>query len=82
MGVALSANLITLFLFYELLTLSTYPLVTHAGTAEARRGGRVYLGILIGTSMAFLLPAIIATWYFTGSVTFEAGGILAERYRH
>ncbi|MGA1696137.1 MAG: monovalent cation/H+ antiporter subunit D family protein, partial [Arenicellales bacterium] len=46
MGVALSANLITLFLFYELLTLSTYPLVTHAGTAEARRGGRVYLGIL------------------------------------
>jgi len=79
MGVALSANLITLFLFYELLTLSTYPLVTHAGTAEARRGGRVYLGILIGTSMAFLLPAIIATWYFTGSVTFEAGGILAGK---
>ena len=79
MGVALSANLITLFLFYELLTLSTYPLVTHAGTAEARRGGRVYLGILIGTSMAFLLPAIIATWYFTGGVTFEAGGILAGK---
>lgn len=79
MGVALSANLITLFLFYELLTLSTYPLVTHAGTDEARRGGRVYLGILIGTSMAFLLPAIVATWYLAGTTDFHAGGILAGK---
>ena len=43
-GVAFSANLLTLFIFYEVLTLSTYPLVTHHGTDEARRGGRTYLG--------------------------------------
>ena len=76
MGVALSGNLFTLFLFYELLTLSTYPLVTHAGTDEARRGGRVYLGILIGTSMGFLLLAVIGTWYLTGTTEFRRGGIL------
>ena len=79
MGVALAANLFTLFVFYELLTLSTYPLVTHAGTVEARQGGRVYIGILIGTSMAFLLPAIIATWYLTGSTDFQVGGILSGK---
>ncbi len=39
MGIAFSANLFTLFLFYELLTLSTYPLVTHSGTAEAKKEG-------------------------------------------
>ncbi len=77
MGVALAQNLFTLFLFYELLTVSTYPLVTHAGTDEARRGGRVYLGILMGTSMGFLLLAVIWTWQLTGTTGFKAGGILA-----
>ncbi|MEQ8937324.1 MAG: monovalent cation/H+ antiporter subunit D family protein, partial [Gammaproteobacteria bacterium] len=46
MGIALSANLVTLFIFYEMLTLSTYPLVTHKGTEDAKQSGRVYLGIL------------------------------------
>ena len=77
MGVAFSANLLTLFVFYEMLTLSTYPLVTHAGTDKARRAGRVYLGILLGTSICFLLLAILGTWHLTGSVTFQPGGILA-----
>ena len=45
MGIAFSQNLFTLFVFYELLTLSTYPLVTHTGTQEAKQGGRVYLGL-------------------------------------
>ncbi|MHC4920632.1 MAG: monovalent cation/H+ antiporter subunit D family protein, partial [Planctomycetota bacterium] len=49
LGIAMSANLLTLFLFYELLTLTTFPLVTHAGTPEARHAGRVYLGILMST---------------------------------
>ncbi|GIT48108.1 MAG: hypothetical protein Ct9H300mP14_00360 [Gammaproteobacteria bacterium] len=49
-GIAFSQNLFTLFIFYELLTLSTYPLVTHSGTLDAKRGGRVYLGILLSTS--------------------------------
>ncbi|HET7276221.1 MAG TPA: monovalent cation/H+ antiporter subunit D family protein [Longimicrobiaceae bacterium] len=77
MGIAMSGNLLTLFVFYEMLTLSTYPLVTHKGTAEAMRAGRVYLGILIGTSIGLLLPAIIWTWFVAGTVEFTAGGILA-----
>jgi len=76
MGIALSANLLTLFLFYEMLTLVTWPLVTHHGDAEARRGGRLYLGFLVGTSIALLLPAIIATWALAGTLEFTPGGIL------
>lgn len=77
MGVAFAANLFTLFLFYELLTLATYPLVTHAGTPEAKRGGRVYLGILLGTSIGLFLLGILVTWSLTGRVDFQAGGILS-----
>jgi multicomponent Na+:H+ antiporter subunit D len=76
LGVAFSGNLFTLFVFYELLTLSTFPLVTHAGTDAARKAGRVYLGILIGTSIAFLLFALLWTWFLAGTVEFTAGGIL------
>ncbi|MEE1544887.1 MAG: proton-conducting transporter membrane subunit, partial [Alphaproteobacteria bacterium] len=76
-GVAFAANLFTLFLFYELLTISTYPLVTHAGTDKARRSGRVYLGVLIGTSIAFQLLAIMITWAVAGTMEFTVGGILA-----
>ena len=77
MGVAFSANLFTLFLFYELLTLSTYPLVAHSGTAAAKRGGRIYLGILLATSIGLFLLGIIATWWIAGTVEFQQGGILA-----
>jgi multicomponent Na+:H+ antiporter subunit D len=77
MGVAFSGNLLTLFLFYEVLTLSTYPLVAHHGTAEARRAGRVYLGILLGTSIGLFLLAIIWTWMLAGTLEFRPGGILA-----
>ena len=76
MGIAFSGNLLTLFVFYEALTLSTYPLVTHAGHAKARDAGRVYLGILISTSIGLLLPAIIWVWHLTGTTDFVAGGIL------
>ncbi len=75
-GIAFAANLLTLFLFYEALTLITYPLVTHTGSDEAKHGGRIYLGILIGTSVLFLLPAIIYTWHVAGTTDFRAGGIL------
>ena len=77
-GVAFSANLFTLFLFYEILTLSTYPLVTHKANEEAIAGGRTYLVLLLGTSMVLLLPAIIWTWVETGTMTFADGGILGE----
>jgi len=77
MGVAFAANMMTLFIFYEALTLSTYPLVTHAGTQEAVRAGRVYLGILLSTSIGLLLLATIWTWGLAGTLRFQAGGILA-----
>lgn len=76
MGIAFSANLLTLYLFYEGLTLITYPLVTHHGDDEARRGGRLYLGYLLGTSILFLLPAIALTWAVAGTLDFVPGGIL------
>jgi multicomponent Na+:H+ antiporter subunit D len=75
MGIAFSANLFTLFIFYEILTLSTYPLVTHAGTSKAKHGGRVYLGVLLTTSILFLLLAIIGTWHTAGTLDFTRGGI-------
>ncbi len=79
MGVAMSGNLLTLFIFYEVLTLSTYPLVTHKGTAEAVRGGRTYLGLLLTTSIGLFLLAILWTWNLTGTLEFTEGGILAGR---
>ncbi len=79
MGIAFSANLFTLFIFYELLTLSTYPLVTHSGKPEAVRAGRIYLGILLTTSICLLLVGIVATQYVTGSIDFRVGGIMAGK---
>tara|TARA_R100001143_G_scaffold13079_3_gene14662 strand:- start:22272 stop:23738 length:1467 start_codon:yes stop_codon:yes gene_type:complete len=76
MGVAFSANLLTLFIFYEVLTISTYPLVTHKGDDKAKAGGRTYLGILMTTSIVFLLPAIIWTYAAAGTLDFVPGGIL------
>ena len=75
-GVAFAANMFTLFIFYEVLTLSTYPLVTHHGTDEARRGGRTYLVLLLFTSIVFLLLAVVWTWSLTGTLDFTPGGIL------
>lgn len=79
MGIAFAANMLTLFMFYEILTLATYPLVTHAGTDEAKRGGRTYLGILLFTSIAFLLTATVWTWNVAGTLDFNVGGILAGK---
>ena len=76
MGVAFAGNMLTLFIFYEALTLSTYPLVTHSGTDEARRAGRTYLGILLFTSITMLLTATIWTWSLTGTLDFTPGGVL------
>lgn len=79
MGIAFSANLLTLFLFYEFLTVSTYPLVAHKETPEAKAGARTYLGILMSTSIVFLLTAIIWTYVLTGQMDFTAGGILTGK---
>lgn len=79
LGVAFAANVFTLFVFYEAITLSTYPLVTHHGTESAKRAGRVYLGILMGTSIAFLLLAMVWTYFAAGTTDFRPGGILAGK---
>ncbi|HHL21634.1 MAG TPA: monovalent cation/H+ antiporter subunit D family protein [Aliiroseovarius sp.] len=76
MGLAFAANLFTLFLFYELLTLSTFSLVAHKGTPEAMRGAKTYLGILMGTSIGLFLVAVIWTWVAAGTLDFTQGGIL------
>jgi len=75
-GLAFSKNLFTLFIFYEMLTISTYPLVAHNRDAEAIRGARIYMLLLIGSSMLLLLPAIIVTAGLSGTLDFKAGGIL------
>ncbi len=79
MGVAFSGNLLTLFLFYEILTLSTYPLVTHKGDEATVRSARVYIGILLSTSIGLFLPAIIWTYMVAGTGDFVLGGILAGK---
>ena len=79
LGVAFAGNMLTLFVFYEVLTLSTYPLVTHHRSEEARMGGRIYLGILISTSVTFLLLAVVWTWNIAGTLDFTPGGILAGK---
>lgn len=76
MGIAFAGNLFTLFLFYELLTLATYPLVSHKGDADTVRSARTYLGILLATSIGLLLPAIIWTYAAAGTGDFTPGGIL------
>lgn len=79
MGIAFAGNLFTLFLFYELLTLSTYPLVAHKGDAATVRSARIYLGVLLSTSIGLFLPAIIWTYSVAGTGDFTAGGILAGK---
>ena len=76
MGVAFAANLFTLFLFYEALTLATYPLVGHKETPEARAGARKYVIYLLGAAKLFLIAAIVLTYNIAGTLEFRRGGIL------
>jgi multicomponent Na+:H+ antiporter subunit D len=77
LGAAFAGNLLTLFVFYEILTISTYPLVSHKGDPATVRSARVYLGLLLATSIGLLLPAIIWTYGQAGTLDFTPGGILA-----
>jgi multicomponent Na+:H+ antiporter subunit D len=75
MGVALAGNLLTFFLFYELLTLSTYPLVVHRGTPAALAAGDLYLRYTIGGGAVFLV-GIAVVYAVAGSTEFTNGGAL------
>lgn len=80
MGLAFSGNLLTTFLFYEVLSISTFPLVTHHGTPAARRSGRIYVGFLFGTSMGFLLLGMIGVFVLTGGqMDYQPGAPLLAR---
>lgn len=79
MGAAFAANMFTLFLFYEAITLATFPLVAHEQTPEAIRGGRIYLVYLLGTSLLFLMFAIVLTYVTAGTLEFSLSGILAGK---
>ena len=79
MGIAFAQNLFTLFLAYEALTISTYPLVVHHRDSEAMAPGRLYLLLLLGTSMVLFLPAIVATYVLAGTIDFVPGGILGGK---
>src|SRR5262245_732027 len=79
MGVAMAANLFTLFVFYEVLTFSTYPLLAHKGDEPSRQAGRLYLAILVGASLTLLLPAIIGIQFTASATEFVKGGLLANR---
>ena len=75
LGVAFAANLFTLFVFYEALSLVTYPLVSHKETDEARAGARKYIVYLLGAAKVGLLTALILVYNLTGDLGFQPGGI-------
>ena len=76
-GVAFAANLLTLYLFYEMLSFATYPLVTHHQDAEARSSGRKYLLYIVGTSIGLVLPAMLIAYNLTGTLEFSKQGLFA-----
>lgn len=73
-GIAFSGNLFTLYIFYEYLTLATFPLVIHSGSEEALRAGKRYLIYSFGGATLALL-GIILIFTLTNSVTFTEYGV-------
>jgi len=78
-GAAFSANLLTLYLFYEILSLATYPLVAHHQDENSRISGRRYLTFILGTSIALVLPAMIYCYHVTGTLEFSTAGIFSDQ---
>jgi multicomponent Na+:H+ antiporter subunit D len=76
-GVAFSANLLTLYLFYEMLSLATYPLVTHHQDRQAQSSGRKYLLYIVGTSIGLVLPAMLLCYHLSGTLEFSSQGFLS-----
>ncbi|PIE70553.1 MAG: cation:proton antiporter [Deltaproteobacteria bacterium] len=75
MGAAFAGNLFTLYLFYEIISIITYPLVMHHQDAESYEGGRKYIIYLMFTSKALLLPAMVLIYVMCGTLDFSAGSI-------
>ena len=75
-GLAFAENLLTLFLFYELLTICTYPLVIHDETPEAMRAGRKYLAYTLSGGVALLLGVVLVQ-HLAGTLTLSMPGVLS-----
>lgn len=80
LGVAFAGNLLTLYLFYEMLSFATYPLVTHHQDKEARSSGRKYLTYILGASIALVLPAMLFIYAKTGTFEFAPQGFMAGAF--
>jgi len=75
MGVAFAGNLLTLFIFYELMSIATYPLVAHKEDDESLEGGRKYMIYLLGAAKLFLIPAMAITFYVAGTLDYSPRGV-------
>lgn len=80
-GIAFAANLVTFFVFFEILTIATYPLVAHYRNEEATFAGRKYLIYTLVSGQLFLL-GIVGVYIVSGSVDFVAGGYLLGEKAH
>ena len=75
MGAAFAGNLFTLYLFYEIVSIFTYPLVMHHQDEEGYAGAKKYIVYLMFTSKAFLLPAMIIIYVLAGTLDFQTANI-------
>lgn len=76
-GIALAGNMVTFLFFYEILTLATYPLVAHRGTADSARGARIYLAYTLSGGVV-LLVGVAWLRAIVGPLDFTEGGILSS----
>jgi len=75
-GIAMAGNLFTFLIFYECLTLATYPLVVHRGTAEAHRAGRIYMAYTLGGGLVLTI-GVVLLHVLAGGTDFVPQGILS-----
>lgn len=85
MGCAFSDNLLTLYLFYEIVSICTYPLVAHHQDEESYEGGKKYLAYLTATAKGLVLPAMVVIYVVSGSLDFATNihtGIIPANVHH
>ena len=76
LGVAMAGNLLTLYVFYELLSISSYPLIAHEETPEALAAAKKYL-IYVIVGGIFIFLGLVLTYFLSGTQTFSENGILS-----
>ena len=84
-GCAFSDNLLTLYLFYEIVSICTYPLVAHHQDEEGYEGGRKYLTYLTATAKGLVLPAMVLLYVLSGTLDFATNihtGIIPANVHH